>query len=470
MQSLKPRNKGPAPTLTPLPEAAGIPLSELLGALSFALDLTEGQPEGHCVRACWIALAIARQIDLPREGTWELYYTVLLKDLGCSSNAARLCDLYLADDLAFKRGFKKVSGLPQILSFIVGQTGAGAPLAQRVAQLAHVVRRGKAAARDLIETRCHRGALIARRMRFPEPVAAGIAALDEHWDGGGLPGGMRGTQIPLYARIALLAQVADVFHAGAGPLAALEAVRSRAGHWFDPSLTRAFEDAAQYPGFWDALRAPDLAQHLFALEPAQRVTVVDERFLDDIVHGFASVIDAKSPFTAGHSERVALVSNAIAAELGIGAEHRRWIRRMALLHDIGKLGVSNLILDKPAALTPDERAAMERHASYTGEVLSRISAFRAFAPIAAAHHERLDGKGYPLGLRGDEIALETRILTVADIFDALSADRPYRAAMPMAQALDILRQGAGTVVDPHCLAALEAVIGRSSEADFRKGT
>src|SRR6202012_3811887 len=127
----------------------------------------------------------------------------------------------------------------------------------------------------------------------------------------------------------------------------------------------------------------------------------------------------------------------------------------ALLHDLGKLGVSNQLLDKPGKLDPSEWAAVQRHAPHTEQILGRISAFGALARVAGAHHEKLDGTGYPRGLDARHIRLETRIITAADIFDALTADRPYRAAMPTAQALQVMRDGVGSSIDADCLAALE---------------
>lgn len=130
----------------------------------------------------------------------------------------------------------------------------------------------------------------------------------------------------------------------------------------------------------------------------------------------------------------------------------------ALLHDVGKLGVSNAILDKPDKLNAQEWAAVQMHAAYTEEILSRIGAFEELAQVAGAHHERLDGKGYPKGLSAADIALETRIITTADIFDAITAKRPYRGAIPVPQALEMMAEHLGTAIDPGCFAALQAGI------------
>jgi HD-GYP domain-containing protein (c-di-GMP phosphodiesterase class II) len=142
------------------------------------------------------------------------------------------------------------------------------------------------------------------------------------------------------------------------------------------------------------------------------------------------------------------------------AERRRWLKRAALLHDIGKLGVSNSILDKPGKLDESEWAAMRMHALHTETILSRIDAFSDLARIAGAHHERLDGKGYPHGLVDAQIALETRIITTADIFDALTAERPYRAAMPVSKAMAIMTDMIGTQIDGSCFDALRRAMGR----------
>ena len=434
---------------------ASLQLSELIGALSYALDLTEGQPAGHCVRACWIAMAIGRRIGLREDELWELYYAVLLKDLGCSSNAARICELYLTDDLSFKRDFKTVgTGLPQVLAFVLSHTGLNAGLAERFRGILTILRDGKRITDELIATRCQRGADIARLLRFSDGVAAGIYSLDEHFDGGGRPDNLAGTAIPVYARIALLAQVIDVFYTADGREAALREARARSGHWFDPVLVTAFEEVGADEAFWAVLGSAGVDEAVRALEPAARAVPLDDDYLDDIAAAFGQVVDSKSPYTSGHSARVALYTDLIAEQMGIPDERRRWLRRGALLHDIGKLGVSNSVLDKPGALDRAEWAAVRQHAAYTETILGRISAFRELAQTAGAHHEKLDGTGYPRGLAGADISLGTRIITTADIFDAITAERPYRGAIPLAQALKMMGETVGTALDPACYRAL----------------
>lgn len=435
-------------------------LSELISALSHALDITEGQPEGHCLRSCWIGMHVGRHIGLSAEDLWNLYYTILLKDLGCSSNAARICELYLTDDLSFKRDFKTVGDSAQaVLNFVLSHTGLRSPLAERFGAVLNILRNGKERADELIQTRCQRGAEIARLLRFPESVATGIYHLDEHHNGKGRPHGLAGREIPLYSRIALLSQVADVFHTSGGPAAVREELQLRRGQWFDPELVDALLELAD-ADFWWQLRSDDISAAVLALEPAWKVVQLDEDYLDDIASAFGQIVDSKSPYTSGHSARVALYVDLMAETMGLGSDRRRWLRRGALLHDIGKLGVSNSILDKPGKLDDDEWAAVRAHAMHTEAILSRIDAFAELARVSGAHHERLDGAGYPRGLSGDEISAETRIITCADIFDAITAARPYRGAVPVDETLAIMAKSVGTAIDPDCFNVLKATVRR----------
>ncbi len=395
----------------------------------------------------------------------DLYYTLLLKDLGCSSNAARICELYLADDISFKRDFKLIDGsLPQALRFVLGHTGLESSMAERFRAIINILKNGGEISRDLIEARCHRGAEIAQRMRFSKAVCDGIQNLDEHWDGSGKPEGRKGKDIPLFSQVALMAQVADVFCVSNGPEAARREVQNRSGSWFDPALMAAFLEAQAEDGFWDVMREEELSALVLDLEPAKATRYADEAYLDEVATAFAQVIDAKSTFTRGHSERVAVFTDMIAEEMGFSRDRRRWLNRGALLHDIGKLAISNAILDKNGKLTDQEFAAIKSHPVHSENILASISVFADLAPIAGGHHEKLNGKGYPRGLMGDAINLETRIVTTADIFDALTADRPYRKAMPVSEAYAIMRKDLGTAIDPECFAALQRALARAEGA------
>lgn len=475
MYVASPRSPEFAPSLYLTAGTAAVPktlrLGSVLGGLSYALDLTEGQPEGHCIRCCWIGTRIGLALGLTGKDYEDLYFTLLMKDLGCSSNAARICALYLADDISFKRDFKVIDGsLTEALRFVFTKTGLEAGLSERLRATVNILRNGGEISRELIETRCHRGADIAGKMRFSAEVQNGIRSLDEHWDGSGKPDGLAGADLPQLSNIALMAQVTDIFHSSQGPKAALAEVVGRAGRWFDPTLVDALVTASKDPEFWTRLNDPDLEDHVFALDPSEETEALDETYLDDIASAFADVVDAKSPFTADHSSRVTLYSDMIAEELGLGADHRRWLRRAALLHDLGKLAVSNQILDKPGKPDEAEWAAIRSHPAFSRTILERVEAFRDIAPVAGAHHERLDGGGYPDGVSGAALCLEARILTVADVFDALSADRPYRAAMPIEKALGIMAKDVDKAFDPVCFAALERGLARLADANIAKET
>jgi putative nucleotidyltransferase with HDIG domain len=436
-------------------------LAEVVSALSAALDMTDGQPVGHSVRCGWIGMQIGLRLGLDETTLHDLFYMLFLKDLGCSSNAARICQLYATNDHDFKRNSKLMDhSLSQLLHFVATNTAVKSGLATKLKTILNIAMSSGNITRDLIETRCERGAAIARTMRFSDAVAQGILDLDEHWDGGGHPLGRKQAEISLMARIALLAQVIDVFHITSGREAALREVRKRAGTWFDPALAGVFQEIARDEFFWAALESSAIEAKVFALDPDSRRTDVSDELLDDIADGFAQVVDAKSPFTSGHSKRVALYTDMIASELGMEPARKRWLVRGALLHDIGKLGISNEILDKPGKLDDEEWQSMRGHPVLGERILSKIGAFAGIASIARNHHEKLNGRGYPNGIGADELDLETRIVTVADIFDALSADRPYRSAMPTSKALAIMREEVGTALDRDCFDALATAIGR----------
>ena len=445
-----------------------VSLSDVLTALSHALDLTSAQSAGHTLRSCLIAGRLAGELGLSVAERTALHYAVLLKDAGCSSNATRFAALFGTDDVVAKgrmRAGDWQDGVGTVLRTL-RTVGAGRPLRERVR---HVVRlaRTHEPARELVAIRCDRGAEIARMIGFPDATADAIRSLDEHWNGGGYPDGLRGDAVPLLAQIANLAQTVEVFHteglAAAGPAGGItrvcRVVRQRRGSWFAPALADRVLGWKRDPAWWATLRDAETATAVSALEPAESTRRVDEAGLDVVARAFAEIIDAKSPYTFRHSTNVAAIAVGIAGVCGLDAAARRRIARAGLLHDVGKLGVSNEILDSPARLGPAEREAVERHPRFTWEVLSRVGAFTDFAWTAATHHEKLDGTGYPWGLTSDLLDLPARILGVADIYEALTADRPYRAGLSPGTALAIIARDRGTKLCADAVDALGEWVG-----------
>jgi HD-GYP domain-containing protein (c-di-GMP phosphodiesterase class II) len=451
---------------TVAPWRPDIRLSSVLAGLSYALDLTEGLRPGHAVRSSLIGMRLARQLGLSDEQQSHLFYALLMKDLGCSSNAARFAVLFGANDHDVKADLK-TTNWPRALDafrFVARNVAPGQFWLRRAWQLLAVLSRGPAGPREVVVTRCERGADIARMLGFHDDTVQAIRALDEHWDGVGQPYGLRRDRIPQLARILGLAQTMEVYVTSYGLNAAYDMALARRGSWFEPAAVDALVAIRSDRGFWESLVGDAASSALAAMEPPDRVLVANDDRLDLVADAFALVIDAKSPWTSQHSRGVADVSVAIAKTMGYPADQLRDVRRAALLHDLGKLGVSSLILDKPGRLTDDEYEAMKRHPAGTREILKRTGCFSHLANVAAAHHERLDGRGYNLGLAKNDLPLLSRVLCTSDICDALRASRPYRPGLPPERVLDIMRRDVGTGIDPICFEALETVLEKNDLA------
>jgi putative nucleotidyltransferase with HDIG domain len=431
---------------------AQIALSGVIGALSYALDVAEGQPPGHAIRSCLIGMRLAAELELTAAERSDLFYALLLKDAGCSANANRMALLFAADDRAAKATSKLVDWTDGRAAFMwsLRTVAPGAGLRRRL-QVLRGIRDEGDITRKFMEARCDRGAEIARMLFLSEQTAAAIRSLDEHWDGRGMPDGLRGEEIPLAARILCLAQTVEVFHASGGLDAARAIAQRRRGRWFDPRLVDAFLRFCGDRDFWAALESPDVSEW----EPPDMALAGDDERLDRIAQAFARVIDAKSPFTARHSERVAEIAGGVAETLGFDADKRRILRRAALLHDIGKLAISNRILDKPGKLSDEEFRAIKTHPVHTLRILERAPCFSELADLAANHHEKLDGSGYPRGLAAGDLDLPMRVLAMADVYEALTADRPYRPPLAPEEALAIIDRDVPHRLDLEVRSALE---------------
>jgi HD-GYP domain-containing protein (c-di-GMP phosphodiesterase class II) len=405
-------------------------------------------------------MRIGRELGLGDSDLSNLYHALLMKDAGCSSNAARMFEIFGSDDIATKRMSKisDWSNLIEAAQYAAANTLPQSSIIARAQRLLHIATHQAETSGTLMQARCDRGAQIALRLGLGDAAADCIRSLDEHWDGRGAPRRVKGTEIPLLGRIACLSQTLEVFAKTFSVETAYEMARKRSGRWFDPDLVRAAQAFRRDGPFWQSA-FDDPRAALLTIECRAAVETATEARIDSVCDAFAQIVDAKSSFTAEHSSRVCAYSVEIAEALGFTGRRLTTMRRAALLHDVGKLGVSNAILDKPGKPTDEEWASIRRHPYHTYQVLTRITGFERLTEIAAAHHERLDGKGYFLGRDGSQLDLDMRILAVADVFDALSAERPYRGALDSAEVFRILDKDSGVALDADCIAVLKAKYG-----------
>jgi len=400
-------------------EGATVRLAEVISALTYALDLTEGQRPGHTLRTTLIALRLSEDLGLDAESRAALYYASLLKDSGCSSNAARMSALFGSDDQALKRSMRLVDWHDRwrLAMRTAKSCGIGLDPLSRIKHFLQVART-PSLTREIIQTRCERGAQIAHVLGFPTATGEAILHVDEHWCGLGHPVGLAGNDIPLLSRILLLAQTFEAYWIEHGVRGATEMARARRGTWFDPALVDRLLSWKSDQVWWDRLTdIVHLEQQVIALEPGLTPMVATPERLDRIAFAFAAVIDAKTPYTARHSTNVARYAVRIMGALGADAQTSRDVLRAGLLHDIGKLAVPSELLNKPSSLSPIEFALVETHSAAGAEILKPINFPWNIPLFVHQHHERLDGSGYPDGLKGAAISLEARIIGVADTME-----------------------------------------------------
>jgi putative nucleotidyltransferase with HDIG domain len=455
-------------------EAKDPTLQEILAALSFALDLTGGAVPGHAIRSSLLAVRIAHEIGLDHAAVSDLYYASLLKDVGCSSNSARMCQIVGGDDRIVKAGAKledwtrPLTPKLSTVRLLWQQVLPGASPLRKTARIVKIAATQHRNNRDLIALRCDRGAMIVRKLGLGIPVAVGVRHLDEHWDGSGYPSGLKGSAIPILSRLMCVAQHLDAFCMRHGPQVAVDILVRRSRRWFDPELTAAAVALDCSRRLWTNCLPGDPVEEtraaILRLNP-ERQSHLSALDIDAICETFADVVDAKSPFTYRHSLGVTDAAVAISQVLGLAPSRIQLVRRAALLHDVGKLGISNSILDKPTRLTDAELASVKAHPGLSAEILGHIAAFGEIALVAGEHHEKLDGSGYPNGLRGHNLSLESRLVAVADIFGALSEKRPYREARSPAEITAIMDREARTQLDPTCYEALRTVMARLTPLD-----
>jgi len=207
----------------------------------------------------------------------------------------------------------------------------------------------------------------------------------------------------------------------------------------------------------DYRRGASLPQTISAFLLKGSIEALEQSY-SEVLTGLIAAVEARDPYTKGHSEKVARLAAQIGEQLGLPPEKLRVLHQAGLMHDIGKIGVPDSILNKPDRLTPAEMAVVREHPLRSEEMIGRIPSLRPTLRAIRWHHERLDGSGYPDGLAGDDVPLDARILAVADVFDAMTSGRSYRAAWPEHVALAHLEQEAGRLYDVRCVKAVHRVV------------
>jgi HD-GYP domain-containing protein (c-di-GMP phosphodiesterase class II) len=417
-------------------DRAHLRIAELLAALSLGIDLGFGQPMEHVLRQTLIATRLAERLGLAEEERVAVYYTGLLINVGCHSDAHEQAK-WFGDDIALKATkyeyeFRSARGALATLQML----GSGRPPLARFRLILDFARSGHREVDGMISRHAAMARQLAEDLELPPAVADALAGAYEQWDGRGWPGELGGDQVPLAARIAQLAEFVEVANRVAGPTQATDLAARRSGGQFDPEIATAFCVGAAE--ILDDLGDLDTWQAALACEPAFADVVSGERF-DAALGAVANFIDLKSPYTLGHSAALSRLAAAAATGIGMGAEQVREVRRAALVGGFGRLGISNAILDKPGPLGASERERVRLQPYLTERMVGRSGALAPPGAIAVAMRERLDGSGYPRRLTGAAIPAAARILGAADAYQAMREPRPHREALSAERAAAELR-------------------------------
>jgi HD-GYP domain-containing protein (c-di-GMP phosphodiesterase class II)/DNA-binding CsgD family transcriptional regulator len=432
-------------------------LAELVAALSLGVDLGFGQPMEHVLRECMIALRLADRIGLEEAERSTVYYTALLVGVGCHADAHEQAK-WFGDDIALKSTkYEHEFRTRRATAAMVGLIGSGSPPLHRFRVGLEFAISGRRDLDGMVARHSEVARALAERLGLPDAVQAAVAASYEQWDGKGWPRGLAGDRIPAAARLTQFAEFVEVAHRVGGIDAALELAEQREGLQFDPGLSAALRaDPEEILGGLDSTHTWSA---VIDAEPALRVTLTEEDF-DQALRAIADFVDLKSPYTLGHARAVADLAAATASQLELPADELRLLRRAALVHDLGRLGVSNAIWDKPGPLGAGEWERVRLHPYLTERMLHQSEALAPLAEVAVQHRERLDGSGYPKGLSGAAINRAARILGAVDAYRSMREPRPHRPALTADQAAEELQADvrAGRL-DAEAVAAVLAAAG-----------
>jgi len=375
----------------------------------------------HVLRECIIALRLADRIGLEEDERSTVYYTALLVNVGCHSDAHEQAK-WFGDDIALKSGKYDESGL-RAAATMLSLVGSGNPPLHRVRVGVELAISGRRDFDGMIARHSALARALAERLGLSGPVQDAVGASYEYWNGKGWPGGLAGDRIPVAARLAQFAEYVEVAHRLGGYEAAVALADRRAGTQFDPALSAALR--ADPEGVLGEVDSAYTWSAVIDAEPALRVTLSGESF-ERALLAIADFVDLKSPYTLGHARAVSELAAATAEQLGLPEDEARLLLRAGLVHDLGRLGVSNAIWDKPGPLGAGEWERVRLHPYLTERMLHQSEALAPLGAVAVQHRERLDGSGYPKGLSGGAISRPARILGAVDAYRSMREPRPHR--------------------------------------------
>ncbi len=414
----------------------GARLAELVAALSLGVDLGFGQPMEHVLRQCLIALRLAGHAGLGEQDRLAVYYTALLVNVGCHSDAHEQAK-WFGDDIALKSGkyayeLGSVRGVLATMRLV----GSGNPPLHRFRVGLEFAVSGHRQLDGMITQHARLARTLAEQLGLPAVVRDSVGAAYEQWDGHGWPGALKADAIPIAARIAQLAEFTEVAHRVGGAAGATALARGRAGRQFDPDLAALL--CARTDQVLGGLDAVPAWQAVIDAEPALAVELSASE-LDGALVAVANFVDLKSPYTLGHSVAVAELAQEAGRRLGLAPEQVNLLRRAGYVHGFGRLGVSNSIWDRPGPLSAGEWERVRMYPYLTERMLHQSAALAPLGEIAVQHRERLDGSGYPRGLSVGAISIPARVLGAADAFVSMREPRPHRPARAAGEAAEEMR-------------------------------
>ena len=413
-------------------------LAELVAALSLGIDLGFGQPMEHVLRQCLIALRLAERIGLDEQERSAVYYTALLVNVGCHTDAHEQAK-WFGDDIALKSA-KYDNELGSVRDALAGLKllGSGRPPLHRFRVGLEFALSGHRDMDNMIANHAAMARALGERLGLPDEVLEGLEGSYEQWNGRGWPGALTGEDIPIASRLAQLAEFVEVAHRIGGVEGVQELVRKRGGKQFDPTLSDLMAEEAEMIlsgldtiATWDAV---------IGAEPALTVLLTGDQ-VDVALMAIADFIDLKSPYMLGHARAVSELSAEAGARMGLPEDTVRMLRRAGLVHGFGRLGVSNSIWDKRGPLGAGEWERVRNYPHLTERMLSQSEALAPLGAIAVQHRERLDGSGYPRGLSGNAISRPARVLGAAEAYQTMREPRPHRPARSEDEAALELRAG-----------------------------